>query len=41
MLDLPVCTRVGYRSPVHLDVVVITEIQEFFPDELRAVVGDD
>jgi hypothetical protein len=29
------------RDPVHLDVVIITEIQEPFPDELSAIVGDD
>jgi hypothetical protein len=39
--NLPICMRVGYHCPVHLDVVIITEIQEFFPVELSAVVGDD
>jgi hypothetical protein len=32
---------VGYHCPVHPDVVVIRKIQEFFPDELSVVVGDD
>jgi hypothetical protein len=31
----------GDRGLVHLDVVVITEIDEPFPRELGAVVGDD
>jgi hypothetical protein len=33
--------QVGYRSLVHSEVVIITEIQEFFPSELSAIVGDD
>jgi hypothetical protein len=41
MLNLPVCTRVGDRGLVHTDVIVITEIQEFFSGELSADVGDD
>jgi hypothetical protein len=41
VLDLPVCTWVGDRGPVHADVIVITEIQEFFSGELSAVVGND
>jgi hypothetical protein len=28
-------------DPVHLDVVIIREIQEFFPRELSVVVGDN
>jgi hypothetical protein len=32
---------VGDHCPVHPDVVIIIEIQEVFPDELSAVVGDD
>jgi hypothetical protein len=32
---------VGDCDPVHLDVVVITEIQELLPCELGAIVGDD
>jgi hypothetical protein len=31
----------GDRGLVHLDVVVIIEIDEPFPRELGAVVGDD
>jgi hypothetical protein len=31
----------GDYSPVHLNVVVITKIQEPFPGKLGAVVGDD
>jgi hypothetical protein len=29
------------RGLVHPDLIIITEIQEFFPDELSAVVGAD
>jgi hypothetical protein len=32
---------VGDRSLVHVDVIVITGIQEFFSGELSAVVSDD
>jgi hypothetical protein len=32
---------VSYGGPVHTDVVVFVEIQELFPSELRAIVGDD
>jgi hypothetical protein len=32
---------VGNRRPVHTDVVVIAEVEEFLPRELGAVVGDD
>jgi hypothetical protein len=32
---------VGDRSLVHPNVIIILEIQEFFPGELSAVVGDD
>jgi hypothetical protein len=41
MLDLPICKQVGDCGLVHPDVVIITEIQEFFLDELSVVVGDD
>jgi hypothetical protein len=41
MLDLPIRIWVGYRGLVFLDVVVITKIKEFFPNELSAIVGDD
>jgi hypothetical protein len=40
-LDLPVCTHVGDHGLVHVDVIVITKIQEFFPSELSAIVSDD
>jgi hypothetical protein len=32
---------VGNGRPVHTDVVVIAEVEEFLPRELGAVVGDD
>jgi hypothetical protein len=32
---------VGYRGLVHVDVIVITEIQKFFSGELSAILGDD
>jgi hypothetical protein len=41
MLNLPICTQVGYHGPVHPDVVAITEIQEFFPGEVSTIVGDN
>jgi hypothetical protein len=31
---------VSYGGPIHTDVVVFTEVQELFPSELRAIVGD-
>jgi hypothetical protein len=40
-LDLPVCTWVGDRGPVHTDVIVIIEIQEPFSGELSAIVCND
>jgi hypothetical protein len=41
MPDLPVHMWVGYRGSEHLDVVVITEIQDIFPVELSVIVSDD
>jgi hypothetical protein len=41
MLDLPVCAWVGDHGLVHPDIIIIIEIQEIFPDELGAIVGDD
>jgi hypothetical protein len=41
MLDMSICSRVGDRSPVHVDVIVITEIQEFFSIELSVVIVND
>jgi hypothetical protein len=32
---------VSYGGPVHTNVVVLAEVQELFPSELRAIVGDD
>jgi hypothetical protein len=32
---------VSYGGPVHTDVVVLAEVQELLPSELRAIVGDD
>jgi hypothetical protein len=32
---------VGNSRPVHTDVVVITEVEEFLPHELGVVVSDD
>jgi hypothetical protein len=40
-LDLPVCLRVGNSRPIHKNVVVVAEVEEFLPRELGAVVGDD
>jgi hypothetical protein len=31
---------VSYGGPVHTDVVVLAEVQELLPSELRAIVGD-
>jgi hypothetical protein len=38
---LPIGHGVGHGGPVHLDVVVLAEVQELFAGELGAVVGDD
>jgi hypothetical protein len=32
---------VSYGGLVHTDVVVLAEVQELLPSELRAIVGDD
>jgi hypothetical protein len=32
---------VGDRGPVHTNVIVVTEIQEFFSGELSVVAGND
>jgi hypothetical protein len=40
-LHLPICHWVSNGGPVHTDVVVFAEVQELFPSELRAIVGDD
>jgi hypothetical protein len=31
----------GNNRPVHTDVVVVAEVEEFLPRELGAVVGND
>jgi hypothetical protein len=38
---LPICTWVGDHSPVHADVIIVTEIPEPFSGELSAIVGND
>jgi hypothetical protein len=32
---------VSYNGPIHTNVVVVAEVEEFLPRELGAVVGDD
>jgi hypothetical protein len=39
--NLPIRLREGNGRPVHTDVVVIAEVEEFLPRKLGAVVGDD
>jgi hypothetical protein len=41
MLDLPICMRVGDCGLVPSNVIVVTEIQEFFSGELSVIVRDD
>ena len=41
MFDLAVSSRVGHCGPVHMDVILVTLVQELFAGELSAVVGDD
>jgi hypothetical protein len=38
---MPVCTWVSNHGLVHADVIVITEIQDFFSGELSVIVDDD
>jgi hypothetical protein len=40
-LDLSIRLWVGNNRPVHTDVIVIAEVEEFRPRELGAIVGDD
>jgi hypothetical protein len=40
MLHLPIRHGVSYGGPVDTDVVVLAEVQELLPSELRAIVGD-
>jgi hypothetical protein len=39
--DLPVCAWVGHGGPVHMDVVVVVEVQNLLSGELSAIVGND
>ena len=41
MLDLPVRTRVRHDGPIDMDMMLIGELKELLPSELRAVVRDD
>jgi hypothetical protein len=41
MLDLAISLRMGNYGPVHMDVMPVTEVQELFACELRAIIGDD
>jgi hypothetical protein len=41
MLYLPIRHGMSYGGPVHPDVVILAEVQEFSAGELGAVVGDD
>jgi hypothetical protein len=41
VLNLPVHAGVRHGGPVDTNVVVITELEEFIPRELRAIVHDD
>jgi hypothetical protein len=40
-LDLSIREWMGYHGPIHSEVVIVTEIQQFFPGELSVVVGDN
>jgi hypothetical protein len=40
-LDLPIRLQVRHGGPVHANVVVVTEVEEFLPREQGDVVGDD
>ena len=39
--DLPIGPRVGYGSPVHPNVVIVTKTEKFLPSKLSAIVSDD
>ena len=41
MLDLPIRSRVRYRSLVNADVIFIVEPKELLSGELRAIVRDN
>jgi hypothetical protein len=38
---MPIRLRVCHDGPVHTNIVVIAEVQEFLPHELGAIVGDE
>jgi hypothetical protein len=38
---MPIRHGVSYDGPVHTDVVVLAEVRELIPSELRAIAGDD
>jgi hypothetical protein len=40
-LHLPIRHGVSHGGPVHMNVVVLTKVQELLPSELGAIVGDD
>jgi hypothetical protein len=40
-LDQPIGLQVCNRSPIHVDIIVITEFEKLLPCELSVVVGDD
>ena len=41
MLDLPIHAEVRYGGPIDADVILIAELEELLPGELRAVVCDN
>jgi hypothetical protein len=41
MLYLPIRHGMSHGGPVHLDVVILAEVQELPAGELGAIVGDD
>jgi hypothetical protein len=38
---MPVHLGVHYGCPIHVDMVIIAEIKDFFVGEMHAIVGDD
>jgi hypothetical protein len=41
MLDLSVCAWVGHHGVVHADVIIVTEVYDFFSGELSAITSND
>ena len=41
VLNLPVRPKVRYGCPIHADMVIIAEPEEFLAGELGAIIGDD